>query len=407
MSIPEIRVEVGFDLSGSPVGSFFQLDDPTAGRLDNTEFRLAGTIFYDVTDFVTAVNVKRGKQAIDTNYSPGEAEIQFNNHNRYFDPMYTASPYNGNIVPRREVRVFGNNVEIYRGWIDDWNLSYTNDGDSISIAVAYDALFLFNNRVIFPFSPVEQKSGARIESVLDLPELDWPAELRRIDEGRVTVSANPIEETREALGYLQSIAGSDPGDIFIARDGYVQFDDRAKAATSDSFVLFGGTGIPFDNVNVSYGAEQLFNEIVLTRQNGGTVTVSDNDSIIAYGIRTWDISDSQVSTDEQLVDIGVGLAAKYSRPQYRFDSLDVYMHKLSTQQQTDVMELDFGDVCKVIFHPNNIGDPIEKWVEVISIEHRIDPEQHIATLGFAEVLAAPLVLDDAVFGKLDEGVLSW
>lgn len=407
MSMPDIRVEVGFDLTDSAVGSFFRLDDDVAGRLDNTVYTLGGTLFYDVTEFVSGVNIRRGKQPIDSNYTPGEVEIQFNNHNRYFDPTYTASPYNGNIVPRREVRVFGNDVEIYRGWIDDWNLSYSNDGDSIAIALAFDALFLLNTRVVFPFVTIEEKSGARIERVLDLPEVGWPSELRRIDPGQVTVAANPVDESRGVLGYLQSIAGSDPGDVFISRDGYLEFDDRTRAARSDTFVQFGGTAIPFDAVNVSYGAEQLFNEIVLTRQNGGTVTVSDELSVSGYGVRTWDITDSQVSTDAQLVDIGLGLAGKYSRPQYRFDSVDVYMNKLTVQEQTDIMELDFGDVCKIIFHPNNIGDPIEKWVEVINIEHRIDSEQHVATLGFAEILAAPLVLNDAVFGKLDEGVLSW
>lgn len=406
MALPNMRVEVGFDLTDQPTELFFKLDDATRGVLDNTTYLLGGPQFYDVTDHVSAVSINRGKQPIDTNYGPGECEVQFNNHNRWFDPLYPDSPYNGNIIPRREVRVFGNDIEIYRGWIDDWDLNYQKDGDSITIAKAYDALQLFNNRYVTPHTPTLQTSGERIDAILDRTEVNWPFELRAIDAGAVNVAPNEITETVPALQYLQSIAGSDPGDIYIARDGKFTFIDRTKAATSANFVEFSGTAISFDNLNVSYGAELLFNEIILTRQGGGTVTVSEPASIDQYGIRTWNINESQVATDQELADIGLWLASTYSQPQYRFSSLDVYLHKFSQADQDKVLALDFGDVCKVAFTPNNIGDPVERYVEVISIEHRVDPEQHIVTLGFNEILYAPLVLDDVVFGKLDEGVLS-
>jgi hypothetical protein len=407
MALPNIRVEVGFDLSDQPSESFFRLDDETRGRLDNTTYVLGGPQFYDVTDHVSAISITRGKEPIDTNYPPGECEVQFNNHNRWFDPLYPDSPFNGNIVPRREVRVFGNDIEIYRGWIDDWDLNYQKDGDSITIAKAYDALQLFNNRYVSPHTPALESTGSRINSILDRTEINWPFSQRAIDNGQVNVAANEITEPVPALDYLQNISGSDPGDIYIARDGKFTFIDRSKAATSADFVEFSGTAISFDNLNVSYGAELLFNEITLTRQNGGTVTVIDSASTDQYGIRAWNITDSQVATDAELEEIGLGLISLYSLPQYRFSALDVYLHKFSPTDQDKVLNLDFGDVCKVVFTPNNIGDPIERYVEVINIEQRIDPEQHVVTLGFSEILFAPLVLDDLVFGKLDEGVLSW
>lgn len=407
MALPEIRVEVGFDLTNATGAPVFKLDDPVQGRLDNTEYFLAGLAFVDVTDYTSAFNITRGKQPIDTNYPPGQAEVQFNNHQRDFDPLYPDSPFVGNIVPRREVRLFANDIEIYRGWIEDWNLAYTRDGDSIAIGDAYDALYLFNNSLVLPFTPSEELSGTRIETVLDKPEIAWPFDKRDIDTGQVTVAANELTEPANTLAYLQSIAGSDPGSIYVTRTGLLKFDDRLKVAASDEVVQFGGTGIPFDNVSVIYGAEQLFNEIVLTREGGGTVTVSDDVSIAAYGRRSWDITDSQVATDEELVTIGVGLVAQYSRPQYRFEALDVYMHKLTTADQNKVLALDFGDICRVTFTPNNIGEPVDRYVEIINIEHRVDVLEHVVTLGFDEIVAPPLRLDDEVFGRLDFGTLSW
>lgn len=408
MALPTVKVEIGFDLTGNPDAPLFQLDDSVKGRLDNTEYRLGGEIYYDVTNYVSAFNITRGKQPIEQTYQPGQAEVQLNNQNRYFDPLYASSPYAGNIIPRRPLRISSNDIVVYDGWIDDWDLVYEPNNDSFAIAKAQDALHLLNNRVVLPFTPPEELSGERISRVLDLDTIGWPADLRAIDTGRVTVAANEVTSSTNALQYLQSIAGSDPGSVFVSRDGLIHFDDRARSGSAASYVAFGGTaGVPFSNLIVNYGSEELFNEIVLTREGGGTVTATDPASTGAYGVRSWDITDSQVSTDAQLVDIAVGLINRYSQPTYRFASLDVYMNKLTSAEQDLVMGLDFGDVCFVSFSPNGIGDPIERYVEVINIEHRVTAEDYIVTLGFDEIVAPGLVLDDAVFGKLDFGALSW
>ncbi len=60
MAIPATTVEIGFDLSALG-GPFFILDDPVQGVLDNTEYTLGGTLFYDVTEYVRSVSVRRGK----------------------------------------------------------------------------------------------------------------------------------------------------------------------------------------------------------------------------------------------------------------------------------------------------------------------------------------------------------
>lgn len=407
MALPTMKVEVGFDLTFSADPPFFTLDDATKGKLDNTEYPLAGPAYIDVTNFVSAVNVNRGKQPIEQNFQPGEAEVQLNNHNRWFDPLYLDSPFFGNIVPRKELKIFSNDVEIYRGWIDDWDLSYSPNGDSFTIGKAQDALYLLNNRTIEPFTPPEEKTGARINRVLDFEQIGWPADFRRIDDGGATLAANEVTESINALSYLRGVAGSDPGNIYITRDGYFAFNDRIKEGSVESYVEFSGTAVPFTNLQVVYGSEELFNSVIITREGGGTVTASDQTSIDTYGYRSLEISESQVSSDDQLVDIAVGLVAKYSQPAYRFAALDVQMNKLTTEQQNNVLELDFGSICRVVFTPNNIGDPIDRYVEVINVEHRVTPEDYIVTLGFDEILSPALTLDDQVFGRLDFGTLSW
>ena len=61
MAAPTLKVEIGFDLTDSPVAEFFRLDGTVQGRLDNTTYRLGGTLFYDVSAYVISVGAQRGK----------------------------------------------------------------------------------------------------------------------------------------------------------------------------------------------------------------------------------------------------------------------------------------------------------------------------------------------------------
>ena len=81
------------------------------------------------------------------------------------------------------------------------------------------------------------------------------------------------------------------------------------------------------------------------------------------------------------------------------------MHDLTSGEQAQVLGLEIGDVCQVTFTPNGIGDPIEKYIQVIKIDHTVNPTFHKTTLGFQEIKYLYLVLDDAEFGKLDQGYL--
>ncbi|CAB4157952.1 hypothetical protein UFOVP692_58, partial [uncultured Caudovirales phage] len=106
------KVEIGFDLgANTPTG--FKLNDATRGVLDNTTFILAGELFYDISDRVQTVSVRRGKsQALDRT-DAGVATIVVENNDRVFDPLYEAGPYYGQLVPRRQVRISASNEAVF------------------------------------------------------------------------------------------------------------------------------------------------------------------------------------------------------------------------------------------------------------------------------------------------------
>ena len=393
------KVEIGFDLS-SGQGPFFVLDDPVAGVLDSTEWLLGGTIFYNVTEYVRSVSVDRGRNSLFSAFPAGGASIALNNHNRYFDPRYDESPFAGNIIPKREIRITTGTAIQFTGWINDWNLSYAPNGDSIADALASDATGLFAGRSLSAGTPSVEASGARVNYVLDQASVAWGNALRDVAVGETELSAEPIEAGTNAWNYLQTVAATEGGNLFVGKEGDLVFQNRTKIPTSEGLIAFGGTAIPFSNLEVIYGSENLYNEIVVSRIGGGTATAQDTSSIEEYGIRNLALSDLLFSTDQGSVDLALYYANLYSQPEYRFQSLEVALHKLPEGQQNSILNLEIGSICRVEFTPNNIGSVIDQYVEIVRINHEIAPTTHFVTLGFKEIKYQYWILSDPAFGKL-------
>jgi len=404
MAIPTPKVEIGFDLTDSPIGPFFRLDDSVQGVLDNTDYRLGGTIFYDVTNRVRSLAITRGKSRRFTNFPAGQAVVEFNNHDRAFDPEYTSSPFAGNIIPRREIRISSGTAIQFTGWVDDWNLTYTPDGNSIADAAALDATTILAKQTLSVGTPTQELTSARINS--KLTDAGWAAELRDIQTGTVDVGTQEIEANQNALAYLELVTATEAGLLFVDKQGRVAFRPRRQAPSSDTLVTFDqNSGIPYQAIGITYGSELLYNKVTIANAGGGTATVSNLASQDEYGVREYSATDLLGASDAQSVDLAVYYADLYSEPEYRIDALEINTEDLSTAHQEDLLGLEIGSVCKVSFTPNNIGDPIVKYVQVIRIEHSVTPSFHKTTLGFQEIKYLLLVLDDAVFGKLDEAYL--
>lgn len=407
MAVPTPKVEVGFDLTDSPIGPFFRLDDPVQGVLDNTDYVLGGTIFVDITNYVKSVRTERGRSRNFSNYTSGAVSVELNNHNRYFDPLYTDSPYYGNIVPRREIRISSANERLFSGWIDDWDLTYLPNNDSVAQANGYDAFMLLAKQSVTAGTPTAELTGERIDKILSDPGVNWPLDQRAIQTGHATVGTQEITGGTNALTYLQSVALADPGEFFISRDGKATFIDRANAPSSVDLVVLGEGGIPFKNVNVVYGTEDLYNQVIVSRVDGGTAIADNLLSQNNYGIRTLEETGLLLSSDAQLADRASVVINWYAEPEYRFESLEIELHNRSTEHQAQILGLELGSFVRVVFTPNGVGTAINRLLEVIRIEHTILPTSHYVTLGFQSTQGVPFVLDDSEFGKLDAASLGW
>jgi hypothetical protein len=340
--MPSQLVEIGFDFIAQS-GPFFTLDDPIQGQLDNTEYRLAGFAYYDITEYVTDIQVTRGKSDNIAAISSGELVVSLNNRTRVFDPTYAASPFYGNILPKRAVRYFANDVQQYQGVIDDWNLEYTPDGDAIASFVCSDGFVYLNNQTLAAGTATAQLSGARVESILDSEFVQWPAADRDIDAGSQLLGANVVEDGQNALSYIQQVEQSELGLFFISKSGIATFQDRTHTPTTADLVIFAddSSGISYQNLLIAYGSEDLINEVDATSVITSTQTLAtDEASQDEFGIFNATFTDLLLETDEQVASFATALLADYSYPIYRFTELEVRLNDLSLTDQNKVLDLD-------------------------------------------------------------------
>jgi hypothetical protein len=403
MAIPVPLVEIGFDIVGFNA-PFFTLDDPTKGLLDNTEFPLGGQIFYDVTDKVKSIATRRGKNRQLDEFDAGLANVLFDNNDRTFDPEYALSPYFGQVIPKRAIRISSGGNRIFTGVVDDWNLDYSPGGNSEASAASSDAFTLFNTQTLPAGTATAQTAGERVNAILDLPDVSWPESERDIEIGDIQLGADVFPEDANVLEYLRQVARSEPGNVFMAADGKVVFSDRNPNSDGSTLTFADdGSGIPYQGLKVVYGSELLYNEIVLGSQFAGTFVAIDPSSVDEYGVLNLTQIDLLTADATYLETLSAYYAIKYSQPEYRFESLDVVLDEVSPADQQAILGLEISDFVTIRFTPNGIAPAIVKIAEVIRIDHDITPDAHVVSIGFATVDKGFWTLSDGIFGRLSAG----
>lgn len=402
MSKPTLTVEIEVD-ENSNLQPFFTLDDAVAGKLDNTEFPLGGLTFFDVSQYVAGVSVTRGISRELERFTAGQASVALTNDTRLFDPLNTASPYAEQLLPHRQLRIQANGTPVYLGIVADWNFQYDLTGNNLSVANCVDKFRLLSQQYIEQQFFPQELPGPRMTRVLDLPEVAWSPTERDIDDGHVLLAAGTVVAMTNVLDYLNIVATTEDGNFFIGSDGFATLQDGLTGPSSLNIVTFSSEndGVPFTDIDVVYGSELLFNRIEVTSEPLAVqVTAEDLDSQALYGITTLS-KDNLLQADlADVTSLAVGLLNRYNEPEYRFERIGVDITELAGTTQTKLLNLDLTDSSFIRFQPNNVGDIINKYAQIIGIKHNVDSTRHRMEFNFRTLDFAPFVLDDLVFGTL-------
>jgi hypothetical protein len=395
------KVEIGFDFSEQAGAEFAKLDDAFYGILDAPQTILGGAIYQDVTPKVVQYSLSRGKSRQLDRFQAGKLDVILDNNDRIFDPLYGTSPYAGQIIPKRSVRVTSNDIIQSETVIDDWDLSYEPSGNSYAIIKSSDAFAQFANQSLSGGTATAQQTGERVTAILQNAGVQWPLDRIDAETGQQALQADVIAEGTNALGYLQTISESEPGALFVSKTGDVKFLDRwSESAGTPVTFADDGSGIPYQNLSVVYGAELLYNEVVVSRTSGGTATAINQTSQNQYGIQNLTRSNLPLDNDTSAQNLADYLVSQYAEPEYRFEALTIEIIDLTEEQQTAILDLELGDSVRVKFTPNDVPPQIDRYAEVIRIAQTVTETSHKVTLGLGSTEGEFWRLSDLVFGRL-------
>jgi hypothetical protein len=187
MSVPTIQVLVGFEQT-TGFATPFQLDSATYGLLNTGT--LGGIQMLDVTTMVKSITINRGRNRDTEQFNAGTASLTFYDPSRDLDPLNEDSPYYPYIGPRQPVEVYADGLPIYAGTITDWDLDYDFvEAGNVMTAQCADNFTILANMTFAAWTPVEQKSGARVTASLARPEIGY--QCSRSWTGRATSIRHP------------------------------------------------------------------------------------------------------------------------------------------------------------------------------------------------------------------------
>lgn len=411
-----LEIDAGFQIDA------FVLDDAERGVLGNTTYVLDGTTsFADVTSGTMNVTINRGRKDTGDQFAAGTMSFTLNDTlaDGVFNPFDTSSPYYDanqdvpGLAPMRQVRLkrydaLGVTQSLFKGYVVNYNYNFQLGGLSTVDVYCADDFYLLAQTAMNAYNPSPQLSGARITSVLDLPEVDFPTgpTARNIATGTVNLghdASYDVPAGTNALAYITQInETAEFGRVFMSRAGVLTFQNRIGATLSGSVADFhdDGTGFKYDAVGITFQADNVTNRVVVTGLNGTSSTATNTTSIATYFIQTNSITNSLLHDATE-----ISTAASYllnPNPEARYTDVSTTFAFLTTAQRHTAALIDIGDTITIEkTFPSGTGTTsLGQELSVEGIEHRIDFNTgHRMTFFTAPTtIVYQLILGDSTYG---------
>jgi hypothetical protein len=408
-----LRVDTGYDFGS------FQLDSDIKGLLDGVYPLGPTTDFADITASTIQINVRRGRRDQGDQFSAGTMSFTINDVDGVFNPFDENSPYYNTpealpgLAPLRAVELIryddNDNPEyLYRGRIVNYEYNFSLDGLDQVIVYCADNFYLLSQTYIDELNVDVETSGQRIETVLDLPEVDYPTgAARNIDPGTVDLghdAAYTVPAGTNVLSYLTQInQTAEFGRLFVSRAGVLTFTPRVGTTLSGSVADFhdDGTAIPYDGLGITFESDQVTNRVLIENLGTAIATAEDLASQAAFFIQTNSITNSLLDDTE------LAAAATYlldPTPEARYNSVETVFGALTDAQRDTVAIIDINDTISIekTFVTGSSTMTLAQELSVEGIEHTITLNGHrVALFTSPTTIVYELILDDATYGTID------
>jgi len=411
----DLKIATGFLVDA------FTLDDSVKGVLNNTSHVLDGTTeFASVIDGATGISVFRGRRDIGDQFTAGTMSFDLNDTftGGIFNPFDTQSPYYDTaqavpgLAPMRKVVLTREGEELFNGYIVDYSYDFNLGGlDTVSVTCA-DDFYLLSQTYLNEFNVTEELASARLVALLALPEVNafqLPGE-QNIETSTITLggaAAYTVPNGTSVAAYTAKINESVQGRIFISRDGVFTFQDRIGNTLSASSADFhdDGTAIPYDNVGISFEANQVINRASVTHAGAASPEIAEDlTSQATYFIQTTAISDALVHNNTAALDLANYLLV--GQPEARYTNVSTLFASLTDAQRDTVAVLEIGNTITIekSFTSGITITSLAQELAIEGIQHEIDLStgHRITLFTSPTTLVFELILDDSLYGRIDE-----
>jgi len=402
---------------GASASTNFIIEDPSGHSvLDSTTYTLAASNWVDVTQYVSGqISTSRGRSREVDAYGAGTCSFQLRNEGRIFDPSNpsTTTPLTLRAEVSISISMDGGAIGIYNGFIEDFDISYEMPNTSIINVNCVDAFGVLSNVFLTgtPSTAGTTTSQAFIDAMVATNvQLPYAASL-----GSTKVAGN-YQTNVSLLDYIQTLARSEQGAVFVDQYGTITFLGRHSTHDPGALVIFtddqwyissdtSGSVLGYSTISQKAASLLLFNTVSGTRTGGTQQTATDTNSQSLYMSRNLDLGTLENDTDADVLNLVNYVLGKYSKPELRFDTISMETQGLSYQQV-----FNLGRLLLTATVPVNLGTGITRQCVIEGIGWTLDASSGsyrvIFNLGSADVRNF-VVLDDSVFGILNTSKLDY
>jgi len=412
MTVPVIHAVINFS-TGPAFAQAMILD---TGILGTNVLADSAAVIVDVSNVVDSIETKRGRNPQADQFQTGTLSLRIVDQNGDFNPQNPSGPYYNLLTPMRKVQITATygatTYPIFSGFITSYTTTTPKNANDVVYTTiqAVDAFRLAQNAQISTVAGTSagQLSGARINALLDA--ISWPNSMRDVDAGLTTMQADP-GTARTSLAAMQTVEISEYGALYVDAAGSFVFQDRNVTAGSTGLTptVFNDDGSDISYFNAVWRLDDtlVYNSASITR-TGGTAQVAINQpSIDKYFIHSYNQQNLLMQTDAVALDYAQAYVASRAETSIRCDAiqLDLYTDNYNLGIIA-ALSLDYFDPVTITTNQPG-GSTLTKTLQVFGVAMSITPNSWKTTLTTLEPIIDGFILDSAIYGLLDSGVLSY
>ena len=412
MTVPVIHAVINFS-TGPAFAQAMILD---TGILGTNVLADSAAVIVDVSNVVDSIETKRGRNPQADQFQTGTLSLRIVDQNGDFNPQNPSGPYYNLLTPMRKVQITATygatTYPIFSGFITSYTTTTPKNANDVVYTTiqAVDAFRLAQNAQISTVAGTSagQLSGARINALLDA--ISWPNSMRDVDAGLTTMQADP-GTARTSLAAMQTVEISEYGALYVDAAGSFVFQDRNVTAGSTGLTptVFNDDGSDISYFNAVWRLDDtlVYNSASITRTGGTAQVAIDQPSIDKYFIHSYNQQNLLMQTDAVALDYAQAYVASRAETSIRCDAiqLDLYTDNYNLGIIA-ALSLDYFDPVTITTNQPG-GSTLTKTLQVFGVAMSITPNSWKTTLTTLEPIIDGFILNSAIYGLLDSGVLSY